>query len=70
MNIVEYAENALGLELFEYQKIMLYGLEQLPRDQKLTIIYPRHNGYVDLRMLYEISNVIFKGGLTMNDKRD
>lgn len=67
MDIVEYVENVLGLEILEYQKIMLYELEQLPRDQKLTITYPRHNGYTDLKMLYEISKVIFKGGLTMND---
>ena len=35
MDIVEYAEKVFGIELLEYQKILLRKLSLLPKDSRL-----------------------------------
>ena len=37
MDIVEFAERVLGIELLECQKEILRGVEKLPRDTKLVM---------------------------------
>ena len=59
MTTLEYMENVLGLDLLDYQKTILRELEKLPRDQKLTITYPPHNGRTDFRLLYEATRIFF-----------
>ena len=36
MDILEFIERVLGIELLEYQKVMLREMEKLPRDAQLV----------------------------------
>lgn len=45
MDIIEYAEKVLGVELSEWQKKILIKLESMPPDQKILILPPRRSLY-------------------------
>ena len=36
MDVVEFAEKVIGIELLEYQKVILMEMEKLPRDAQLV----------------------------------
>ena len=60
MDIVEYAEKMIGIELFEYQKIMLRRLSNLSPDKKIYICMPHRCGSsIYLEHLEELSKIIF-----------
>lgn len=44
MDIVEFAEKFLNVELQEWQKIHLRTLDKLGKDADVRIIMPRHHG--------------------------
>lgn len=47
MDIVEFAEKVLGVELNEWQKIILRRLYELPKDQKILILPPKRSLYYE-----------------------
>lgn len=44
MDIVEFAEKFMGVELMEWQKIHLRTLDRLGKDADVRIVMPRHVG--------------------------
>lgn len=44
MDIVDFAEKFMNVELMEWQKIQLRTLERLGKDANIRIVMPRHAG--------------------------
>ena len=44
MDIVEFVEKFMGIELMEWQKIHLRTLDRLGKDADIRIVMPRHVG--------------------------
>lgn len=59
IDIIEFVETQLGIELFEYQKELLRKMYEA--GPNATIVYPRHLGRNDYRHLAEMTRMILKG---------
>ena len=44
MDIVDFAEKFMNVELMEWQKIQLRTLDRLGKDANIRIVMPRHAG--------------------------
>lgn len=44
MDIVEFAEKFMNIELTEWQKIHLRNLDKLGKDASIRVVMPRHMG--------------------------
>ena len=44
MDIVDFAEKFMNIELMEWQKIQLRTLDRLGKDANIRIVMPRHAG--------------------------
>lgn len=68
MDIVEFAEKFMGVELLEWQKKHLRVLDELRKDADIRIVMPRHAGRKQVYVYMNAYKELISNGTT-NDRK-
>ena len=68
MDIVEFAEKFMKVELQEWQKRVIRTLDEMGKDAKICIAMPRHQGRDQAVYIYTKSKELIPNGQT-NDRK-
>ena len=62
MDIVEFAENFLGVEMKDWQKNHLRTLDEMRKDADIRIVMPKHNGRSQQMYIYMKAKELIANG--------